>query len=497
MAVQKEIHLIDIPKGGTISVGLAYPNTYSIAMSSLGYQQVLRLFVEAGAQVERLCLPENGETEPLSLESGRPLSAFPLVAFSLTYELDVFHLVKMLASAGIPLLAKDRGESDPIVLVGGVAVSAHPAMVEDIADVIAMGEGEEIVAPLVEAMISQHEGRRAALERIAGLPHFYVPALSFHPDPAQIPYATLKDFAAYPCHSVILAPDDQFGGAFLLEVSRGCSHRCKFCVITYHVGGWRFRKADDLEASIERYGTRIDKVGLLGAAVADHPELDRLAEFLVERGMRFSTSSLRADRLSDTFLSALKRGGNNTITLAPEAGDESRRFEIGKRMKNEEILDVAERAGRMRFPKIKLYWLMGSPGRDLHAEVQDVIEMTRKVNDIFTASGGGKITCSVSPFVPKAFTPYFHAPQIPPREMKKALRLIRRELAFKRNINVPPHSVWDAQVEAALSVLPREILTSRILRVGVEGEDLRTVFGEAEVAQPLSVDRSALSAKCA
>ena len=488
---QREIPLIDIPRGGSLPVAMCYPNVYPIAMTSLGFQQVLRLFVEAGAHVERVCAPGEEGGEARSLESGRPLSSFALLAFSLTYELDVFSLVRMLAGAGIAPLAKDRREGDPIVLVGGVASSAHIPLVEDIADVIALGEAEPVIASMVDRLAGSADGRVAMLETLQEQPHIYVPALGTASGLGDITSAVLKDFQSHPCHSIILSPDDQFGGAFLVEVSRGCSHRCKFCVITYYVGGWRFRKAADLEASIDEYRGQIRKVGLLGAAVADHPELDRLAAFLVERGLHFSTSSLRADRLSDTFLELLRRAGNNTITLAPEAGNEERRFDIGKRMENAVILDVAERAGRMRFPKIKLYWMIGSPGRDLWDEVTDVIEMSKVIDKTFVEAGGGRITCSVSPFVPKAHTPYADAPQVLPKEMRKALRRIRRELAFKGRIKVPPHSVWEAHIEAALSVLPKEILTPRILRVGVEGEDPRSVFLEDDVSQPLAGVRGA------
>ncbi len=487
--IEREIHLIDIPHGGSLSVALAYPQLYSIAMTSLGYQQVLRLLVESGAHVERVCMSENEGDEARSLESGRPLSSFSLIAFSLTYELDIFNLVRMLADAGIAPLAKDREDGDPVIIIGGIAASAHPALAEEIADVIAFGEAEEFVGDIVRRAESSADKRRTLLESLAEIPHLYVPALGYAENPSLTPRGVLKDFKNYPCHSVILAPDDQFGGAFLLEVSRGCSHRCKFCVITFHVGGWRFRKAEDLEEYITLHRHQIQKVGLLGAAVADHPELDRLAAFLVNMNLKFSTSSLRADRLTDDFLDLLRQGGNNTITLAPEAGDEERRFEIGKRMRNDVILDVAERAGRRRFPQLKLYWLIGAPGRDMNDDIDDIIEQSKRIDRAFTGSGGGRVVCSVSPFVPKATTPYAAAPQASPKDMRKALRRIRRELTFKGRVKVPPHSVWEAHTEAALSVLPREVLTPRILRVGVEREDMRAVFLEDAVADPLARER--------
>lgn len=485
---RNERFLIDLPGSGFFPVAMTYANTYPVAMSSLGFQHVLRLFAEAGTQVERVCI--SGQLgAPQSLETGRPLAAFPLVAVSLNYELDVFHLVRMLVESGIPPLAKDRGPNDPIVVVGGVAPTAHPAIVEDIADAVALGEAEGIVGPMIMALRETLDDRDAALQALDAVPHLYLPILGAKERFERDEPFRLPNLAGTPCHSIGITTEDQFGGAFLLEVSRGCSHRCKFCVISYAVGGWRFRPASELKETIDTFRPGIHKVGLLGAAVADHPELDELAAFLVERGLSFSTSSLRADRLSDSFLRMLKRGGNNTITLAPETGDEARRQEVGKRMSDDAILDVAERAGRMRFQKLKLYWVVGMPGEDLDVEMSSLIQMSREIESAFTRSGGGQVVCSVSPFVPKAYTPYADAPQPTPKAMRRVQRRIRRELAFRGRIKVPPHSVWEAHIEGALSVLPRELLTPRLLRVGRDGEEARAVFLETEVAERLAAPR--------
>ena len=454
---------------------MVYPNSYSVGMSSLAFQQIYRHLGAAGLSVQRGFLDET-QTEPRAYGTNEPLFRFPLVAYSLTYELDVFNLVRHLNRAGIPPLWRDRDERSPIVLIGGLTVSANPAIAEEFADIICIGEGEGVIPAVAEALSLTGCDRARVLERLSGAPGLYVPPLGFVENRFQIPYRTVENLGDYPCHTVILTREDQFGGAFSIELSRGCSHRCRFCLVAHRVGQARFRPASDICSLVDEYRSQIKKVGLMGAAVADHPELVTIAEHLVRRGLSFSTSSLRADRLSDEFLDLLRRGRNKTITLAPETADEQHRRKLGKAMKSSTILETAQRSALAGFSNLKLYWLIGTPGGDIRAEADGIIQFSQEIERVFVSHGGRKVTCTVSPWVPKAFTPFADEPMAPGPELRRALRHIRRVLTFRGTIKAPPQSVWEAEVQAHLSTKDRGFLTPRILQVACGGEKARSVF---------------------
>ncbi len=471
----KEIRLLPPQAKTGPGAVLVYPSSYSVGMSSLALHQVYRHFADAGLSVQRAFYDE-AETDPRSFEMREPIFRFPLVAYSLNYEPDIFHIVRHLSRSGIPPLWRDRDEQCPIVLVGGLGVSANPALAEEFADVICIGEGEILIPHIAAAVSAKELDRKSLLEKLAEQEGLYVPPLGFAEDRFALAYPVVTDLETCPCHSVFSTPYDEFGGAFLIEVSRGCSHRCKFCLVSHRVGRVRFRSGSSICALVDEYGDRIHKVGLLGAAVSDHPDLTGVAEYLVQKGLSFSCSSLRADRLTDEFLALLQKGGNQTITLAPESGDEDHRKELGKPIKDSVLFDAVERSAGAGFPNLRLYWLIGTPNRDLDEEIDAIIGCCREIERIFLGRGGRKITCTVSPWVPKAFTPFANESMATPAEMRRAIRKIRRVLAFRGRMQVPPQSAWEVQIQGLLSTEDRAFMTSRILRVALGEEDARSVF---------------------
>ncbi len=475
VAIPTETVLVPQPKCTGPGAIIVYPNKYSVGMSSLAFQQIFRQMSISGLAVQRGFIDDE-LGEPRSFGTGEPLFRYPLVAYSLTYELDIFHLVRHLHRAGIPPLWQDRDERSPFVLVGGLAVSSNPAIAEEFADIICIGEGEPVIPLIAQALLAAPGSRRSLLERLSGHTGLYIPALGFAQDRFGLTYRRVLNLAEYPCHSVILGQRDEFGGAFLVEVSRGCSRRCKFCLVAHRVGQARFRSAAEICDLIDRYRKRIRKVGLMGAAVADHPGLVAIAEHLVRSNLSFSTSSLRAERLTEEFLDLLRRGGNKTITLAPESADEAHRHALGKPIRSDQILDCVRRAACAGFPNLKLYWLIGTPGIEIHREVDGIIRFTQEIERLFTSHGGRRVTCTVSPWVPKPFTPLGGEPMAPVKELRRALRHVRRVLAFGGKTKVPPQDVWEAQIQASLSLREREFLTPRILRVACGGVNARDVF---------------------
>ncbi len=479
--IAAEKHLLTLPKSPHGPIGLIYPNVYEVGIASLGYQQVYRLFRQSGFSVERIFYDKKGR-ETHSVENKTPLFRFPVIAVSYTFELDILNLIKMLNRGGVSPLAEMREEETPIVIVGGMAASANPSLLQRIADAVVLGEAERIIENICEVLIySENRSRTHTLESLAEMPYVYVPAVHGNYSPDRFGIHALDSLEEYPCHTAILAQKDEFRGAFLLEMSRGCSYRCKFCVVHYMNGSARYRDYDSLIDTLISYQDEIYKVGLLGAAVADHPQVEDVTEWLVERGKQVSTSSLRAEKLSERFLDLLKKGGQQNITVAPETGSIETRKKMLKGVKNEKYFRLAEWAGKRRFPGLKLYFLLGCPDSDPMDEANDIIQFSEKMSEIFKGNGGGKITVSVSPFVPKPTTPWAGEVIWNPKAVKKASRLIRKMLAFRGVMKVPPVNIKEASTETVLTWAGPEV-TEDLLQLAQGEIPIESAFKDFDLS---------------
>ena len=390
--------------GGRLPIALVYPNTYQVGMSSLGFQTVYQLFnAHSDVVCERVfwqrSLPED---DPIfSIESQRDLADFRVVAFSVSYEMDYAHLAQVLRQAGIPLRADERDEDWPVVIAGGPAVSANPLPIADFCDAVIVGEAEELIGPLVEALWAELDGPRDALwQALARIPGVFAPHI--HPDqPHTVERQWVRDLNAYPTETVVHTPDTSFGDMHLIEISRGCGRGCRFCMAGFICRPKRERSVDTILAQAKQGLVRRDRIGLVGAAVSDYTEIDTLATRLREMGARLSVSSLRVDPLSEPLLKALAESGDRTLTLAPEAGSERLRQIINKGVSETDLLHAAERAAHHRFRQLKLYFMIGLPSEgdeDMNA-IADLCQAVARRFD-------GRVTANVTPFVPKAQTPF-------------------------------------------------------------------------------------------
>lgn len=480
--IAQEVHLLSLKGQKHGPIGLIYPNVYTVGMASLGYQQVYRLFSQAGFSVERIFLDNKG-CETRSVENQTPLFRFPILASSYTYELDIVNILKLLLKGGVSPFARERGDSSPLLIIGGQAATANPRIVQTIADVIVLGEGEMVIDRLSSVLID-HAGKpkQAMLEAIAALPHVYAPSVHGEFNRVAFPSHALEPIDRVPCHTIIRAQEDEFGGAFLLEVSRGCKYQCKFCIVHYMNGTARYRNVENLIEVLDRYQSHYHKVGLLGAAVADHPFIEDITDWLVNHGKQVSTSSLRAERLTERFLDLLKAGGQQNLTVAPESGGIERRRAMKKGVRDDKYFQMAEWAGKRRFPSLKLYFLIGTPGSDPFEEAAEIIEFSKQIGERFCGNGGGKITVAVSPFVPKPTTPWECEAMWDAKQVKKATRIIRKDLAFRGNMKVPPINVKEARAEAILSWFGPELIDD-LIRLAREEITIESAFKDFDLRQ--------------
>ena len=415
--------------GGRLPFVLVYPNSYYIGMSNLGVQTIYTLL---NKQPDLVCErafydpPQDGEapSAPLSVESQRPLADFPVVAYTLTYEIDYYHVVQSLRAAKIPPLAAERDERHPLILGGGAAVITNPMPLADCFDAFVIGEAEPVLDQLVETIREHiHSGRADLLDALAHVPGVFVPA---HGATAGVERQWLRDVGSTEAMSAVLTEDTELSHMTLIEAARGCGRGCRFCIAGYVFRPPRYRPLEMLLDQVDRALKQSNRVGLLGAAVADHPQLVELAHQADQRGAQVSISSLRVDNLQPELLQVLSRGGTRTVTLAPEAGSERMRAKINKAVSHDQILRAADLVGAAGMRRLKLYFLIGLP----EEEDEDVVEMANlgiEIKERLDAHGHGtELVMSVGPLVPKPATAYQHLPQTDAHVITARMKILRQ-----------------------------------------------------------------------
>ncbi|MBI2847182.1 MAG: radical SAM protein [Chloroflexi bacterium] len=448
--------------GGRIPVALIYPNSYYIGMSNLGFQTIYNFFNRDKRFVcervfwEDLAAKQRGSStaQPLSLESQRPLSDFAVLAFSISFELDYFNVVQLIRSAGIPLHSHERDKSHPLVIAGGPCVFTNPEPLAPFFDALAIGEGEVILPSFMDALHQGiHHPRDRLLGTLAELPGVYVPGANCAQRVARQWVHNIDSFATT---SVILTPETELGDMFTIEIARGCGRGCRFCMAGYLFRPMRPRSLRTLLGQAEEGLKLTNRVGLLGAAVADHPHLEELVGGLHQMGAKVSLSSLRADSLSDNLLKALDKGKARNITVAPETGTERLRRVINKGLSEEKILEAFEKVGRFRFQQLKLYFMVGLP-TETDEDIQGIIHLVSRGKDILERlQTPTRIILDISPFVPKPFTAFQWLPMAPVEIINARIESIRKSLQPK-GIKVHANSPQWGSVQCILSRGGREL----------------------------------------
>jgi len=392
-------------KVAPLEVALCHPAPYEVAMSSLGFQAIYQeIHKHPDAAAERAFLPDNPEeyrrkrVPVLTYENERPLSDFPVIAFSIAYELEITGIFEMFDLCGIPLLREERASRHPFILAGGPLTISNPEILFPFVDGVVLGEGEERVHQFLD--IAAGTERKYWRDRLALLPGCYAPGVS-----AEIPAPCRAPDGGLPASSCILTKNTVLSSMFLIEPGRGCSRSCAYCVMRGPRGaGMRTVPAGEV---LRRIPENARRVGLVGAAVTDHPQIFELVGGIVESGREIGVSSLRADRLADhlgeEFVRLLAKGGYRTLTTASDGASRRMRGMVGRNVEERHISRTAELARIAGMSRLKLYEMIGFPGETL----DDIDELIRFSLELSKAS---PLSLSVSPFVAKRNTPLGGAP---------------------------------------------------------------------------------------
>ena len=450
------------PRFGAYRLALGFPNTYEVGMSNLGFQWVYRLFNRVPDLVCERFFHEEGQPA-VTFETGTPLSDFGLLAWSLSWEMDIVNILRTLASAGIPTRREARDERHPLLLVGGDIARMNPSALTPFVDVFALGDGERLV-PRIAELLQSGLDRDAFLAAAAALPGFFVPAVHGPRAEAadnsrvvvQQPMSRKEIGPAFEVpHTTILTPRTELSDKLLIEISRGCTEMCRFCWAAYAMAPVKQYPASSILSVARAARPLTDRAGLIATAVCDHPEIVPILDGLAELGYHIALSSIKIDAIEDPILEVLARQGERALAIAPEAGNERLRRFVNKKV-SDAMLDEKVRLVFARgFTRLKLYLQVGLPS-ETEADVDDIVRTVARLREIAVSEGRSlgrvaEIVPSVNAFIPKPHTPYEDESLRDEDYLRAVLERLQRELSRMPNVVFRGMPVGEAVWEAFLA----------------------------------------------
>jgi radical SAM family uncharacterized protein/radical SAM-linked protein len=446
-----------------VRFALAFPDTYEVGMSHLGFQILYSILNEIPHVAAERCFAVWPDREsqlrirnlPLtSLESQIPLINFDIVGFSLQYELSYTNVLNMLDLGGIPLKRALRKDGDPLIIAGGPCCF-NPAPLADFIDAFVIGEGEEAVVEITEAIRTgknQKLSRADLLERLAKITGIYVPAV--HKRDQSIRKRNVIDLNLWPHPQKPVVPIMQtIHDRIILEIARGCTRGCRFCQAGMIWRPYRERNSSLLLKMAEKLlqETGHDEISLLSLSSGDYSCIEPLIQNLMKRyyasRVALALPSLRVESLTGTLIDEIKKTRKTSFTLAPEAGTDRMRQIINKGNTAEDLLATVDKVFNAGWKSIKLYFMLGLPGEQ-QMDLEGIIDLSNQT--LRAAKNRGQVTISLSTFVPKPHTPFQWQKQISADETYAKQNFIRERIK-KRNLTVKWHDARMSLLEGLFS----------------------------------------------
>lgn len=441
--------------GGRLPVALVFPEKEKFALSTLGWQVVYRILAEsADFAVERFYADDN-TSPPVSADSGRELGAFPLICFSLNFEGDFVTVLSLLKRANIPLETAHRRDW-PLVMAGGPIAFLNPFPLFPALDFVFVGEAEKGFALMAQCIKDHWFARSSRQQTLSSLAS--KPGILSH---LQADRAVRRVFVGEsdrllpaPAASCFVSSHSEFRDMLLLEINRGCPYGCRFCAAGNIYRPPRQSRLEDLKAIVRQ--TSPCKVGLVGTALTDWPDLFGFLQWLHERNIKFSLGSLRADGATRDFLTFLRKTGTRSLTFALEGASQRLRKAMNKNLDEDALLEAVALASELQFNTLKLYLIVGWPGEtpedfDQLDRFLDKIQKARKAGQGKKSKGIGLIQVSASCLVPKPWTPLQWAPMDSQAGLKAKMKRLKAIIKSKQGMRFSGENPRQARIQGLLS----------------------------------------------
>ena len=443
------------PNHDAIPVIFAFPNEYTVGITSLGYQVVwATLAMREDLQVSRL-FTDIREQLPRHPE---------LLGFSMSWELDYVNIFNLLESLEIPIRANSRNQNHPLVFGGGPVLTANPEPYAEFFDVILLGDGENLLGDFIDTYKKvRNADRETQLKTLAQVPGIYIPSLyvieyitpdgeikSINPISSEIPPIIQKQ--TYRGNtlsaSTVVTEKAAWENIYMVEVVRSCPEMCRFCLASYLTLPFRTASLENsLIPGIERGLKVTNRLGLLGASVTQHPEFTELLDYISQPkydDVRLSVASVRTNTVTVKLAETLAKRDTRSLTIAVESGSEKVRKIVNKKLDNDEIIQAAINAKAGGLSSLKLYGMVGIPGE----AAEDVDATIKMMENVKKAAPGLRLTLGCSTFVPKSHTPFqwFGVN----KQAEKRLQLLQKYLK-PQGIEFRPESYNWSIIQALLS----------------------------------------------
>ncbi|MFH1094475.1 MAG: radical SAM protein [Candidatus Omnitrophota bacterium] len=437
----KEISLVTLKKNALINAVLIYPNSYSVGMSNLGVHTVYNIL---NSREDTLCervFFEKKRKQPQSLENKRNLRSFDLIAFSISYELDYLNFFKLMSQI-FPEDDIRKRPFMPLVISGGIVNSVNFKPLSKFCDCIFIGESEESLPEFMDILsgfenINTLQKKINFLKKAASINGVFVPGVS---DEKKVKGSFIKRLDEYPTSSKFITPFTEFSNTFLIEISRGCPWKCNFCITGALCGKFRPRSFEVIKKQIDEGLQYTNKIGLMGAAITDHPQIDKIIDYLLRKKALISVSSLRIETAGEMLLKALADSGQKTITFAPEAGSDSLRFSLNKRITNKQILEKIVLSKKCGIKKVKLYFMIGLP-HETDTDILAIVQLAEAASMILP------LRLNVGIFVPKPQTIFAQHAFVKKKQCLDKFKLLKRNFSASKNIILSHSSFTEAKLE--------------------------------------------------
>ena len=463
-------------KNTDFNVWMAFPGIYSFSMSSLGYLWICKnIDLLEDVNLERIC----SDTKKTKFM----IKDVNLIGFSFSFDLDFLNIFKILDKYKIPLKSIDRNESHPLIFGGGPVLTSNPEPFSEFFDFIIIGDGEDTNLESVEiCKNNKNKSKKEVLKELSLLEGIYVPSLN------QNKVKKISCELSQCISTPILSEKSFFKNTFIIEIARGCSNRCGFCLASYLNLPNRFVDYEQILECIDLGLQHTDKIALLGALISAHPRFDCICNYIYEKvqenpNVELSVSSLRADAISPNAVKTLVACGQKNVTIAIEAGSDRLRKVINKNLTESQILETVKIAAENGLKGLKIYAMIGLP-----TETQeDLKEMTVLVKKIKQLHKGFGISFSFSTFVPKPHTPFQWCAREDIKSLEKKQNYLKKEfhkLGVKANFSSPKWDYYQALLSRGGKELNKYIL--RVYELGGNLGAFKTAYKEIAKQEGLS-----------